>query len=351
MTNLFASFNQRLSNNVAGRTLALVVVLLSCGGALAQSTDQEAPTPIRAGDISATIAVRDLGDPRLTRHFFIFTGTPGDLLISVESKNLNGDVDVFTVMGFRPLVKISLYASEVAARTTKSIYLRSRQDLILRVEARSPNDDEGSYHLQFGGSFEPFSGEIAAADNAEAPSETAKPSSSGKKGRRVSAVGARIEEPPTPVEEKAAGEQPTTETPVAPEKTEPTSAEPVRTARGTRPTRGRTPRASRAKPAPKAGGTARKKPETPATEGEEKSGEPGKAAGETSAAPPAGAPPAQVESGPRLIIETRDGDRIERSMSTVRRVVVDNGQIVVILKTGKIERVPMTNVARMSIEP
>jgi hypothetical protein len=38
-------------------------------------------------------------------------------------------------------------------------------------------------------------------------------------------------------------------------------------------------------------------------------------------------------------------------MSTVRRVIVENGVIVIVLKTGRIERIPMTNVARMAIEP
>ncbi|HEY3026109.1 MAG TPA: hypothetical protein VGJ55_08165, partial [Pyrinomonadaceae bacterium] len=143
MTNALTLFILRFFKGILGHVLVFAFVLAASGGAFGQSTEQETPTPIRAGDISAAIAVRDLGDPRLTRHFYIFTGTPGDLLISVESKNLNGDVDIFTSIGFRPLAKISLYASEVSAKTTKSIYLRARQDLILRVEARSPNDEAG----------------------------------------------------------------------------------------------------------------------------------------------------------------------------------------------------------------
>ena len=38
-------------------------------------------------------------------------------------------------------------------------------------------------------------------------------------------------------------------------------------------------------------------------------------------------------------------------MSTVRRVVVEGGMIVIVLKTGHIERIPMSSVARMAIEP
>ena len=60
-------------------------------------------------------------------------------------------------------------------------------------------------------------------------------------------------------------------------------------------------------------------------------------------------PPPPV--GTRLIIEEKDGTRIERPMTTVRRVVVEGATIVIVLKTGKIERINMSDVARMSIEP
>lgn len=355
MTNAFALFILRFFKSVPDHVLVFAFVLAAFGSAFGQSTDQETPTPIRASDISAAIAVRDLGDPRLTRHFYIFTATPGDLLISVEGKNLNGDVDLFTSIGFRPLAKISLYASEVAAKTTKSIYLRARQDLILRVEARSPNDEAGSYRIQFGGSFEPFSGEISTGDNSPSADETPTLSASSKKGKRASAVGARIEEPPAPIQEPPAAveekvDQPKIEAPA----TTSEKTEPVRTARGKKPTRTRPPRANRGKPAapaatPEVGVSAKVEtntPSTPAAPEGEKSGEARKSVTETT-----GAPATQVEPGPRLIIETKDGEKIERPMSTVRRVVVDNGQIIVIMKTGKIERVPMTNVTKMSIEP
>ena len=55
--------------------------------------------------------------------------------------------------------------------------------------------------------------------------------------------------------------------------------------------------------------------------------------------------------GTRLIIEEKDGTRIERPMSTVRRVVIEGATIVILLKNGKTERVAMADVARMAIEP
>src|SRR6185295_539974 len=91
--------------------LFVVALLLSLAGqAYAQSTDPNTPWPVRINTVSARIAARDLGDARLTDHYYAFTGTPGDLLITIQSNNLNGDVDVFTAGTLRPLFKLTLYA-------------------------------------------------------------------------------------------------------------------------------------------------------------------------------------------------------------------------------------------------
>src|ERR1041385_7308880 len=150
-----------------------VLLILLASAALAQSIDPNAPSPVRSNDVTGSIAARDLGDARLTDHYYAFTGVPGDLLITIQSQNLNGDVDVFTVGSLRPLLKLTLYA-ETTSPVTKSIYLRQRQELILRVEARSPNDDEGTYRLSFGGSFEPVVGgpDIAEAETPAVPETT-----------------------------------------------------------------------------------------------------------------------------------------------------------------------------------
>jgi hypothetical protein len=312
---------------------AFVVIVLAAGSVLAQSINPTAPSPVRSNSVTGRIAARDLGDARLTDHYYAFTGTPGDLLITINSTNLNGDVDVFTAGTLRPLLKITLYA-ENTSPVTKGIYLRKREDLILRVEARSPNDDEGTYRLNFGGSFEPIAGgpEIAEAETPETPAtETTAPG--GRKTKRVSSVGARIEEPEPPVTEVANATptpEPTpeakpVETPAArPEKSPEVETERPATARNTR---GRRPAGRR--PAP------RVKETPPATE------EP----------KPKPAPEPEPEIGPRLVIETNDGTLINRSMSTVRRVTVENGQVVVTGKDGKTDRILLVNVVRMSIAP
>src|SRR5689334_2179918 len=147
----------------------------------AQSTDPNAPWPVRSATVTARIAARDLGDARLTDHYYAFTGTPGDLLITIQSNNLNGDIDVFTAGTLRPLFKISLYA-EISTPITKGIYLRRREDLILRVEARSPNDDEGIYRLTFGGSFQPI---VGGTDLAETETPSTSPSETPAGGRKT----------------------------------------------------------------------------------------------------------------------------------------------------------------------
>src|ERR1043165_6929884 len=298
----------------------LLLLLASC--ALAQSIDPNAPSPVRGNTVTGSIAARDLGDSRLTDHYYTFTGVPGDLLITIQSQNLNGDVDIFTVGSLRPLLKATLYA-EIATPITKSIYLRQRQDLMLRVEARSPNDDQGTYRLFFGGSFQPIVGGPDVAE-VETPSE---PAEGRRTGKRVSSTGARLPEPePTPVTEVATAPTPEP-TPEAKAVESPSPEAEAEKPPTTRTTRGRSPAARR--PAPKVR-------ETPAPVEE-----------------PKPTPPAEPEPevGPRLVIETNDGTLINRAMSTVKRVTVENGQVVIVGKNGKIDRILLINVVRMSIAP
>src|SRR6185503_6302109 len=67
--------------------------------------------------------------------------------------------------------------------------------------------------------------------------------------------------------------------------------------------------------------------------------------------PAAVEPEPEPEIGPRLVIETNDGTLMNRSMSTVRRVTVENGWVVVTGKNGKIDRILLSNIIRMSIAP
>ena len=314
----------------------------------AQSTNPELPTPVFSSEINGTIVPLDLGDSRLTRHYYAFEATPGDLIVMVNSRNLNGDVDVFTAVTFRPLTKITIYAGTIPPEVTKSLYFRTRQIVILRVEARTPNDDAGNYRITLGGSFQPFTGGIPVAENTSAETEPDKPSD--KNVQRLSSVGATIPRPPgevaveepKPAEtevEKPAEEKPVVTTPSARRNT--TRTPPRRNPRGRTP-----PRTTRTTPP---------KTETTKTETEQpKAGEekpPAEEVRKTEEKPATEKPPQETPPGARLIIEQTDGTRIDRPMSTVRRIIVEANVIVIVLKTGRTERIPMASVARMAIEP
>lgn len=351
------------SNTNVFQVCLLICLMVSTAIVLtAQSLDPSTPQPISSTNLLGKIAVRDIGDSRFTNHYYTFVGTPGDLLITIQSRNLNGDLDVFTANGLRPLLKVTLYA-ESTTPITKGIYLRRREELILRIEARSPNDDEGTYQLFFGGSFEalPARPDLGQSEaSGEATSASVDP-----KAKRVSSVGARLPEPDPPVTEVAS--TPTPEpTPVVTESTptEKVTEEPPKTSStGTPPRSRRQPPRRTTTPVPV-------KPRTETTENEETAKKPEGTETEEAPVKPKSTPrtsprrtargsqptvPAEPapepESGPRLVIETNDGTLINRSMSTIRRVTVENGQVVVTGRDGKIDRILLANVVRMSIAP
>jgi hypothetical protein len=339
------------------RVVFLLAVFASV--AVAQSTDIAWPSPVRSNEVRGTIPARDIGDPRVTDHFYAFTGLPGDVLISVDSQNLNGDIDVFTSTSLRPLLKFTVYAGN-SSPISKSIYLRRQEALILRVEGRTPNDDEAIYRLHFGGSFAPItSGPLAEHEDALQPSPSEAISNNG--GRRVSSVGARIDKPRTEVAETPKPEP----TPLSEPEPKPIiSKAPTRTNRPrgsvTRRTRPTTVPKRKPPEAPKQDETTAKgdTAEKPTAEGAEtaipRERVSRRSRASRAAKPPAAKPPSAQEpedSGPRLVIETSDGTLVDRSMGAVRRVTVENGQVVVVGKDGKIQRIPLASVVRMTIAP
>ena len=376
------------------RLISVTTVLLLVIGidAQAQSSDARFPTPVSSNEIVDSIPARDLGDSRLTDYFYTFTGLPGDLLITLESKNLNGDVDIFTAGELRPLMKITFYA-ESTTSASKNIYLRKRESLILRIEARTPNDDPGSYRIRFSGSFEPIGAGplVAESEKPETNKDTGR--AGERKTSRVSSVGARIEEPaeevaaaptpkPTPQPTPKATPSPSPEkvrepaktaartsrprrtlprkpppkTPAPTETAKDTEKEPAKDAGDSKPPEASTSKASETESPSAATDTARnagaesekKKPETAA-----KKPPPYRrpTVRKAPARPPAPKPEPQPEDKGRLVIDEKDGTRQEFLMSNVRKVTVENGEIVVVVIDGRVYRIPMTLVARMSIGP
>ncbi|HEY9284513.1 MAG TPA: hypothetical protein VIP46_13735, partial [Pyrinomonadaceae bacterium] len=149
------SRNERKKESAARRVVALALLLaLLAVCAAAQSSDPEQPTPALTAEITGRIAPRDVGDSRRTRHFYTFGAQQGDLELTVEGSNLEGEVDLFAAATLRPLAKVTLFAG-LGSAVSRTVFLRRAEQLVLRVQARTPNDAEGSYRIRLGGTFVP----------------------------------------------------------------------------------------------------------------------------------------------------------------------------------------------------
>jgi hypothetical protein len=363
--------------------LALWCVSLS---ASAQSGDLSAPTPVINGEIGGRIAALDVGDARLTRHFYTFGARPGDLELTVETNNLEGDIDLFTAVSMRPLAKVTLYAG-LNSTVSRTVFFRRDETIILRVQARASGDADGTYRIRLGGTFAPSTAPVPL--ESESASDAPVVKSPDRNTRRVNSIGARIEEPksdvatepvapapaetapPTTAATKTAVKGRTTTTrretarrgttrrgatqppPAAGgDKTEPSKSEPADASASTEPARTEPTRTNRSRTrgarTPRAGTTGAANSSTT---------NPAPASNESAASPTAepaspGATALGLEApGSRLVLELRSGDRIVREMSEVRRVAVEGRLIVIVLKNGRVERQPLANVTRMTIEP
>ena len=347
----------------------LVSACLAVGG-YAQSTDQQFPTPVRTNEIVGAIKARDVGDSRLTTYYYTFEGEQGDLFINVQSKNFTGDVDVYMMTGLRPLTKIVTYADVAESETGRVIYLRKPERILLRVQGRTPGDEEATFRIKFAGSF--------AASKLEGPTASNLPKAVAEAdtGIKVNSVGTIIEAVPKvtptpdavaerteeerkeePVKETKEPEAAKEEAPAGEKKlevvvTDPTTAvkTPARRAPTTASRRNRRARTTPAKPEPTAktdpGETPAEKTDTPAkptTTGARRSRR-------AAAAPKTAEPKVDPMANIRLVITFKDGSTVERPMSEVMRFSVERAVLTVINKNGTIGRYQMTEVARVSIE-
>lgn len=325
----------------------LIFIALAAFPVWAQSTNENFPTPVNAGEISGAIAARDIGDSRLTRHFYTFFADNGDLNVNIETVNFNGDVDLFEAGTLRPLAKITLAAGAETTKTSRIVYFRQRERVILRIEGRTLADDAARYKIIFSGSF------AAAAGLPEPPTDLVPQSSrqpSADAVAKVNSAGAIIEVlPPKTPAAPPAEEQPKPET----KKLEPE-------ARAPRPARARrTPPASRRTNPPRqtdnqpenSAETVVVAPKPAPAPRRARPARPPRTR-QSAAAPPRPETPPQPDpfAAVRLTIQLKNGKQIERPMSEVFRVSVDKGQLTVITKSGKIERYNLLDVAKFSIE-
>ncbi len=340
--------------------IALLGLLLMAKASFAQSTDANLPTPLDVRVVEAVIAPRDIGDARLTRHYYVFTGAQGDLEINLTSSNLNGDVDIFTFDNLRPVTKLTMFAGIEFNRVTKSVFIRDEELLLLRVEARTAGDEQGRYRVELSGAFASAPENLLAAARAAAAQQTeeANVEASGTTGRRVSSVGGRLETEAVTNAETAPSivaappafetDAETSSAPVEIPRTRRrnTRRESARTRRGTSPPRPpRVPRRARAEstePQPAVTQPSTEKSATATAEARENET---RTQAESAADAPSQLP------GLRLVIETKDGRRLERAMSNIKRVTVTNGELVIVTNTNRVERLSMKTILRVAVEP
>jgi hypothetical protein len=334
----------------------------------AQSTNQNFPTAVTSNEISGTIRARDLGDARLTSYFYVFNGSQGDIFINVVTKNLDGDIDIFTADNLRPLTKIRVYSDNPEGETGRVLYLRQPLKLILRVEGRTPTDEPASFRIKFAGSFQPVAG-VAETDESKQPEVKGNEESDV----RVNSVGTIIEVKPKP--------KPTPKSVTAKiEKEEPVKAveekesekEETKTAKKDEPEKKpEEEKREDQKPAvvvtenipakkddsevkpdeivaeketpkkvPTTGKVVRpKKPRTAAkteTKPEKKS--------EITAVDPS------LLADIRLIVDFKDGRKIELPMNGILKFGIDKGILTIIAKDGSIGRYSILDIAKITIE-
>ena len=355
-------------------TIANLLIALFVSSLAAQSTDQNFPTPVRNNEVSSTIKARDVGDARLTSHFYTFGGGQGDLFINVQTTNFSGDVDVYVMPGLRPLTKMVMYADASGSETGRVIYLRKPETILLRISGRTPGDEEASYRIKFAGSF------VASKALDEVPG-LPKVESETQSNVRVNSVGTIIEvipkattstkEEPPPAETIAEAAQkpvkrsdePLPESP--PARAEVVVSDPLEdkekeAAKKDEPSNPRAKRSSKVRRSSDRVTRTRKENEKKAAENAETSQpddlepseksvsekseqEPNKAKNEK-------AKPADPMAGIRLVIRFKNGGVIERPMTEVSRFTVERAVLTVVSKDGTVGRYQMAEVSGVTIE-
>ncbi|QQS33221.1 MAG: hypothetical protein IPM50_01165 [Acidobacteriota bacterium] len=320
-------------------TRIIFCVALFAVTAGAQSSDQLFPTPVYSNEISGNIAARRIGDNRLTRYFYTFNASQGDLFMNVVTQNFSGDIDVFIADTMQSVGKIIIYADTSRNETGRLIYFRKPEKLLLRIEGRTPSDEPATFVIKFAGSF--VASTESGKDAVEAPTIRREVAVS-----RVETAVVRAPEPAAkPAEEKAdtAQKQINVARPQARNSERPAQS----------PIRGRTP------PRRQPSAAAVKAPSPPK---DPKAADPKQPATAKSTARPGDSPatifdPKKAEAevvdpmaGIVIRIVLKDGRVIENRMSEVQSFSFDRGQLTVRTKDGKVNRYALLDVATFTIE-
>lgn len=336
-------------------------------GVNAQSTKIDFPTPVTTDEIKGKIPARDIGDSRLTTHYYVFEGNKGDVFINIEANNLNGDIDIFLAENLKPLTKINLYADSGATQTGREIYLRKEEKLILRVEGRTPNDDPATYFIKFSGSFQ-----TVAANAVKEEPKISKIKEENEGQIKVNSVGTIVETKPKPVSvtKETAAQKSNTKNSV--------KSNPVPVAVSTiKPKSAKTPVKPKVEESlepekkvevvvtdnlPKPNQNIAKVPENKASDIPKpkktklkNSTKKGTTAKVTKAEPikPKNTKAEELTKAletVRLVVDFKDGSKIERPLSEVLKFGVDKGILTIINKDGSVGKYSFLEIAKISVE-
>lgn len=349
----------------------LLVAVSVAFDAYGQSSRQNFPTPITTNEISGEIKARDIGDSRLTTYFYTFDGSQGDVFVNIVTRNFTGDIDIFRLDGLQPLTKVVVYADLAESETGRVIYLRKPENLLLRIQGRTPNDDSATYRIKFAGSFV-----ASTRDPGPAEPELPKVVAENEAGIRVNSVGTIVEvlPKPTPLPEEVAAKpeevapEPETKADVAevskPAEDEAASAETVaepekkvevvvtddlpKETKAAPPAKRRTTRTARGRRTAKR--TPPKQPKEDVKPVEEAPDEAKVAEEKAVASEPGESKPADPLANIKLVVLFKDGKKLERQMNEVFKFSVDKGVLTVISKDGRVGRYPLLDIAKVTIE-
>jgi len=316
-------------------SVGLTIFLLSVS-TLGQSADQNSPTPVRTSDISGNIRARDIGDARLTTHFYGFDGGQGDIFVNVVTRNFTGDIDVFNEDNLRPLSKMVFYADAEVTETGRLIYLRKGERLLLRVEGRTPNDDPATYRIKLGGSFIARWGR--QVDDAPTIAKTG-----GEEGPvRVNSVGTIL--PPAPKPRNTELVKEPAPASVVNEVAKDVSAEMDRPAPEVKEIRSDTVLENDA-------GKVVERKTTPPRKTRVGAKTPPKTANPTAGkSKPAPEPKPDPLASINLVVLLKDGDIFQAPMSDVLRFNVNAGVLTITRKDGKVTRYSILDVEKVTIQ-
>lgn len=331
-----------LQPRVVSAVIALVLLLsFSTHG---QSGDRENPTPVTGPEISGRIAARDLGDSRVTTHYYVFISNPGDTSLELSLSNFTGDIDVFDAEQLKQKTKVTIFPGMEKWETSRMVYSRQRERLLIRIEGRTPNDEPAVYKIKLSGAWEV----LPPSDQRMLEMPVVRKAESGV--TKVNSVGTILDKPDR-------DPAPSTKTASEPISLKTEEAEVANTSKRADPKPWKMPKSTtRSGAISKSPGNAESMAKGVSKERSDSESKK-QAASEVKRKSSARADslkspsePMVSESVATMRILLKNGGNIELPMSRVREVRIDRGALKVTTNDGTLRVIQMKDIAKMGIE-